>query len=71
MTVAKEPPYSVSVHTMDESTDDAAQMRIDYALQRYRQATEAGKWPGYTSIYQQSLTPWESIKNEALEEQIV
>lgn len=70
ITVAKEAPYSVSVHTMDPSTDDAAQMRIDYALGRYKQAMEANNWPGYTSIYQQSLTPWESIKNEALEEQI-
>ena len=71
VTVAKEPPYSVNVHQMDEQTDEAAQMRIRYALQRYRQATEAGKWPGYTSIYRQSLTPWEIIKNESLEEQIL
>ena len=70
VTVAKEPPYSVSVHVMDEQTDDAAQMRINYALQRYKQAMEANHWPGYTSIYKQSLTPWESIKNESLEEQI-
>ena len=70
ITVAKEPPYSVSVHTMDPATDDAAHMRIDYALGRYKQATETGEWPGYTSIYQQSLTPWEAIKNEELEEQI-
>jgi hypothetical protein len=55
---------------MDPTTDDAAQMRISYALGRYKQAMEAGKWPGYTSIYKQSLTPWEIIKNESLEEQI-
>src|SRR5690625_1909129 len=70
VTVAKEPPYSVSVHTMDPSTDDAAQMRINYALQRYKQAMEANHWPGYTDVYMQSLTPWEAIKNESLEEQI-
>lgn len=67
VTVAKEPPYSVSVHIMDEATEQDAQARIGYALQRYKHAAETNTWPGYTSIYEHALTPWERIKNEEME----
>lgn len=70
ITVGKEPPYSVSVHRMAAETEDAANMRINYALSRYKQATETNHWPGYVDVYEHSLTPWEHIKNEALEERI-
>lgn len=70
VTVGKEEPYSVSVHQMAPETDEAANMRIEYALARYRQATKSNAWPGYTDVYEHSLTPWEHIKNEALEERI-
>ena len=70
VTVAKDAPYSVSVHRMHPSTEDPAQMRIQYALERYKQATADNQWPGYTAVYEHSLTPWESIKNDELEERI-
>lgn len=66
--VQKTAPYTVSVHRLDPSTEHDARMRIQFALDRYRKAMETGEWPGYTAIYEQSLTPWESIKNETLEE---
>lgn len=70
VTVGKEAPYSVSVHKMAPETDVAANMRINYALSRYRQATEHNIWPGYTDVYEHSLAPWEHIKNESLQERI-
>lgn len=68
ITVSKSAPYTVSVHRLEPSTATAARLRIDYGLERYRKALETGEWPGYNAVYEQSLTPWESIKNESLEE---
>lgn len=70
VTVGKEAPYSVSVHKMAAETEDAANMRIEYALSRYKQAQEFNDWPGYLDVYEHGLTPWEAIKNEALEERV-
>lgn len=62
-------PYTVSVHRLRPEALEAAQVRIDFALARYRQAQESGDWPGYERIYEQGLTPWERIKTEGIEAQ--
>lgn len=63
----KTEPYTVSVHRLRPEALEAAQVRIDFALDRYRKAQESGKWPGYERIYSQGLTPWERIKTEGIE----
>lgn len=65
--VGKTEPYTVSVHRLHPDALLQAQSRINYGIARYKQATDTGEWPGYESIYEQSLTPWESIKNEEME----
>lgn len=70
VTVGKEAPHPVSVHKMSPDALEQAQARIEYAIARYKQAQEHG-WTGYTAVYEQQLTPWERIKNETLEEQLV
>lgn len=61
-------PYTVSVHRVADEALEMAQVRIDYALKRYKQATEANYWPGYEGIYEQNLTPWEYRKIQDLAE---
>lgn len=67
LVVQKSEPYTVSVHRLHPDALAQAQRRIDFALDRYRQAQETGVWPGYNAIYEQSLTSWERIKNEGME----
>ena len=69
VTVGKEAPHPVSVHKMVPDAMQQAQARIDHAIARYKQAQEHG-WTGYTAVYEQQLTPWESIKNEELLEEV-
>lgn len=69
VTVGKEAPHPVSVHKMAPDAMQQAQARIDHAIARYKQAQEHG-WTGYTAVYKQQLTPWESIKNEELLEEV-
>lgn len=66
VTVQKTEPYSVSVHRLDDDALDQADARIEYALRRYKHATETGEWAGYRGIYTQTLTAWESIKNKEM-----
>lgn len=63
----KTEPYTVSVHRLRPEALEAAQVRIDFALARYRHAQESGIWAGYERIYEQGLTPWERIKTEGIE----
>ena len=62
-------PHTVSVHRLHDAVYESAQWRIDYGLQRYRQALEADHWPGYDQIYEQTLPAWETLKNAELQEQ--
>lgn len=61
--VGKEQPYSVSVHRLDEDALVQAQERIDYGLERWKRAVQNNDWPGYTEVYEQSLTGWETSRN--------
>lgn len=58
-------PYTVSVHQLTPEALDDAQIRIDHAIDRYKQAQQTG-WTGYPEVFTQELTPWEAIKNEDL-----
>ena len=69
VTAQKTEPYTVSVHRLHPDALAAAQHRISYALHRYKTATDTNQWPGYTGIYEQTLTAWERIKNEEMENQ--
>lgn len=66
-TVGKSEPHSVSIHKMAPAAQEKARARISFAITRYKHAIEHG-WPGYTAIYEQDLTPWESRKTEDLME---
>lgn len=67
VTVQKTEPYTVSVHTLTDMALADAQLRIDYALDRYKDGIESG-WGGYGRVFEQELTTWESMKNEELDD---
>lgn len=55
----KEPPYLVNVIQLDEDARAAGRERNRRAIERFRDCTEAGRWPGYSEdIEQISLPPW-------------
>lgn len=60
-------PFTVSVGSLKPEALEQAQARIDIALRRYREALESGRWPGYDHEFIYGLTPWESIKNEEMQ----
>ncbi|WGH92118.1 PD-(D/E)XK nuclease-like domain-containing protein [Auritidibacter ignavus] len=66
--IQKTPPYTVSVHLLDNNALLDAQMRIDYAIDRYKTAERTGWDHGYTKVFEQELTPWEAMRNETLDE---
>jgi hypothetical protein len=55
----KEPPYLVTVVQLDEEARQAGRARNRQAIERFRDCTEAGIWPGYSDdIELISLPPW-------------
>lgn len=57
--VEPEPPYLVTVAQLDEEAMEVGRSLNRLAIERYRDCTEAGLWPGYTSeIELISLPPW-------------
>ena len=55
----KEPPYLVSVVQLDYDAMRAGRAANRAAMERYRDCTEASKWPGYSDeIEVISLPPW-------------
>lgn len=55
----KEPPYLVTVAQLDDDARAVGRARNREAIERFRDCTESGIWPGYTNdIELISLPPW-------------
>jgi hypothetical protein len=55
----KEPPYLVTVVQLDDEARAVGRERNRIAIERFRDCTEAGHWPGYSEdIEQIALPPW-------------
>jgi len=64
----KTPPYLVSVVELDEAAVQLGRERNRLALERFRDCTESGVWPGYISdaeFARVSLPKWAFFENEA------
>lgn len=59
--IEKEPPYLVSVCQFDDASVAYGSELVRQAIERYRDCTEAGVWPGYSDFDEIdviSLPPW-------------
>ena len=55
----KEPPYLITVAELDDEARRAGRARNRQAVERFRDCSEAGVWPGYSDdIAYISLPPW-------------
>jgi hypothetical protein len=45
--VETKPPYPVTIYQLDDAAMHAAQVKVDLALQLWKQCLETGEWPGY------------------------
>lgn len=45
--VESNPPYGVSVVTLDDAGWDLAESQLDYAIRLWKQCVETNQWPGY------------------------
>ena len=55
----KDPPYLITVAELDDEARRAGRARNRQAIERFRDCTEAGIWPGYADdIEYISLPPW-------------
>jgi hypothetical protein len=55
----KTPPYLVAVYELDALAMEAGRARNRRAAEMFRDCTEAGVWPGYSSEVELiSLPPW-------------
>ena len=68
--VETEPPYLVTLAVLDDDAMDAGRAVNRQAIERYRDCTESGIWPGYsavpTDIEVISLPPWTLRQLETL-----
>lgn len=63
----KTPPYLITVAQLDYDAVQAGRLANQLAMERYRDCTEAGKWPGYSDdIELISLPPWTLRQLETL-----
>jgi hypothetical protein len=61
-----DPPFPISVVSLDPSWVDLADLKVDRAIERWRQCIETDTWPGYPeSIYYAEPPAW--VEYEFLE----
>lgn len=62
-----EPPYALSVMTLDEATWEVAEQKVTTAILTWEACLKSGKWPGYPSqVGTAELPPW--IENAWLDQ---